>query len=68
MLKGSFTLGLARVLALRFKLASLGQRSFGSLGATHRLPSHSSKTVLSTVHDGGPECTVLRTFRWEVLL
>ena len=25
-------------------------------------------SVLSTVHDGGPECTVLRTFRWEVLI
>ena len=24
--------------------------------------------VLSTVKNGGPECTVLRTFRWEVLL
>ena len=25
-------------------------------------------SVLSTVHDGGPESTVLRTFRWEVLI
>ena len=34
----------------------------------YRPPSQSSKTVLSTVHDGGPECTVLRTFRREVLI
>ena len=32
----------------------------------HKDPDHNSKTVLSTVHVGGPECTVLRTFRWEV--
>ena len=25
-------------------------------------------SVLSTVPVGGPECTVLRTFRWEVLI
>ncbi len=25
-------------------------------------------SVLSTVHDGGPECTVLRTFRWEIAI
>ena len=24
--------------------------------------------VRSSVHVGGPECTVLRTFRWEVLI
>ena len=24
--------------------------------------------VLSTIQFGGPECTVLRTFRWEVLI
>ena len=27
-----------------------------------------SVQVLSTVHHGGPKCTVLRTFRWEVAL
>ena len=25
-------------------------------------------SVLSTVHDGGLACPVLRTFRWEILL
>ena len=34
----------------------------------HRAPNHISKTVLSTMHVGGPECTVLRTFRWELLI
>ena len=34
----------------------------------HKPPSHISKTVLSTVYVGGPERTVLRTFRWEVQL
>ena len=35
-------------------------------GCDDRLPSHISKMVVSTVHGGGPKCTELRTFRWEV--
>ena len=34
----------------------------------HRPPSHSSKTVLSTVHVGGAKGTLLRTFRYVVAI